>query len=43
MFKEDDALLEDDPIEFKGGTLALTVDDSNDEKHYNKKPASMCS
>lgn len=41
MFKEEDALLDDEPIEFKGGKLTLNVDEFNHDKRVlNRKVAS---
>lgn len=41
MFREEDALLDDEPIEFKGGKLTLNTDEFNHEKPlFNRKVSS---
>lgn len=42
MFKED-AFLDDDPIEFKGGKLTLSIDESESEKPLLNRRATTAS
>lgn len=43
MLKEDDSLLDDEPIEFKGGTLTLSTEDDTDELTFLNREGSSTS